>query len=125
LAKKTNTPTRLVSLRLTEEERQRLESEAQGRGMSAVIRERLFGASARKSQLRVPAAQTQKLAAILSMLGSSDIAANLRSLSDAASSGSLELDTVTRDVLNSACNTVVQLRGDLLVALGLSEGADQ
>lgn len=117
--------TTAISLRLTEDERSWLEQAASGRGMSAFIRDRLFGAEARKTQIRVPNSNARQLAHILAALGQSGISASLREMENAARTGTLELDIETREALTSACRVVERIRADLLTALGLSEGADE
>ncbi len=117
--------TTAISLRLTEDERARLEQAASGRGMSAFIRDRLFGAEARKTQIRVPTSNARQLAHILAALGQSGISTSLREIEDAARTGSLAMDAETREALTSACRVVEHMRADLLSALGLVGGADE
>ncbi|MEO8757842.1 MAG: hypothetical protein ABI398_08835 [Devosia sp.] len=114
-----------ISLQLTDDERDRLQKAAGERGMSAFIRDRLFGQDTRATQIRVPTSNARQLAHILAALGQSEISANLRSLHEAARSGSLPVDEEARSALFDACRTVERIRTDLMSALGLNEGADE
>ena len=81
LAATKETATAPISIRLTEDERTRLERNAQGLGLSAYVRKRLFGEpDARKSPVRIPTSSARQFAHILAALGQSDISANLREL---------------------------------------------
>lgn len=117
--------TTAISLRLTENERARLEEAASGRGMSAFVRDRLFGAEARKTQIRVPSSNVRQFAHILSALGQSGISNSLREIENAARTGSIVLDGETREALTSACRAVERMRADLMAALGLVQGAGE
>jgi len=58
------------------------------------------------------------LAQILGQLGAVGIASYLRSLADAADSGSIYLDDLTSAELRSACAAVVSMHMQLMQALG-------
>lgn len=126
LAETKETATAPISIRLTEDERIRLERDAQGSGLSAYVRKKLFGEpDARKSPVRMPTSSARQFAHILAALGQSDISANLRELSAAARTGSLPVTPETDEAILTACHAVERMRADLLKALGLREGADQ
>lgn len=112
------------SLRLTCEERARLDSERGNQPLGAYIRERLFGddVSPRKRRAYRPAADTESLARVLGALGQSRLSSNLNQLAKAVHSGSLPVTPETESDLREACREVSALRADLLRALGKSPG---
>lgn len=122
MAKRKFTPTKHLSLRLTGDERSRLLADAGQTPMSAYIRSRLFGASARELAIRVPAPIETDLARLLAVLGQSEIAVSLRELAEAARVGALPLTPEAEHAIRSACDTVERMRADLLNALGLRRG---
>lgn len=110
------------SLRLTFEERARLERDAGDMPLGAYIRSRLFDEpaphrAARKAKR--PIKDQQALASLLGELGRSRIANNLNQLAKAANSGSLPLTPETEKSLQEACAGVQWLRTTLMQALGL------
>ena len=110
------------SLRLTFEERARLERNAGNMPLGSYIKSLLFADDAPKYRKRrmVPEIDEKALAELLACLGSSRIANNLNQLAKAANTGSLYFDDETKRVLNSACNDVQAMRELLLKALGVS-----
>lgn len=110
------------SLRLTFEERARLERDAGDLPLGAYIRSRLFDQPAgdrRPRQAKRPLKDHQALASVLGELGKSRIANNLNQLAKAANSGSLLLTSETEKSLQEACAGVQWLRTTLMQALGL------
>lgn len=107
------------SLRLSDEEREQLKAQAGTQTLSAYIREQLFVKTCRRRKVRLPKANEEKIAAVLARLGQSGVAVNLRKLAEAAESGSLVLDEQTETVLRRSCFAILQLRSDLIKALGL------
>lgn len=112
-----------VSLRLTPEERERLERDANGERLSAYIRSRIFSGPNGKPapRRREPTHDQKMLAQILAKLGQSHIASNLNQLAKAANSGSLPVTPETRDELNAAYEEVGAIRSLLMAALGVKE----
>ncbi len=73
------------SVRLTAEEKARLRVEAAGRPLGEFIRSRVLGSSGQSPRTqRAPAADDQKLAAVLAELGRSRLSSNLNQLAKAA-----------------------------------------
>lgn len=110
------------SLRLTFEERARLERDAGDMPLGAYIRSRLFDqptGDRRPRQAKRPVKDHQALANVLGELGKSRIANNLNQLAKAANSGSLLLTSETEKSLQEACAGVQWLRTTLMQALGL------
>lgn len=112
------------SLRLTFEERARLESEARGMSLSAYIHWRLFNADQPPPRQRgkVPVKDQEALARVLALLGQSRLANNLNQLARAANIGALPVDPETEADLREAVADVAAMRAALIRALGLEDG---
>lgn len=111
-----------VAIRVTAEERERLVAAAGNRSLGDYIRERLFGGETRPRRVKIPTNDARQLAHILAAFGQSEVPASLRELSQAAAQGALPVTPETEDVIRSACAATIQMRGDLMRALGLEEG---
>jgi len=109
------------SLRLTFEERARLEREAGGEPLGAYIRSKLFDGlpSPESSRSKRPVRDRQALANVLGELGKSRIANNLNQVAKALNTGTLAVTPETEAAIREACAGVVWLRRTLLEALGL------
>ena len=113
------------SLRLTAEERARLDVDAGNLPIGAYIRSRLFdGAPPRRNGNRRPRKDDQMLARLLAALGQSRVANNLNQLAYAANTGSLALTPDEAADLRASCDAVTAMRRDLMTALGLHSGGD-
>lgn len=112
------------SLRLTAEERARLEAEAAGKPLGAYVRSRLFGEDAfpRKRKGKSPLKDQEALGRVLGALGQSRLSSNLNQLAKAVNTGSLPVTPETEADLRNACKEVLALRADLLRALGRTPG---
>lgn len=112
------------SLRLSFEERARLEKAAGGLPLGAYIRERLLGEETlpRRARGRNPIKDHEALGKVLGELGRSRIANNLNQLARAANSGSLPVTPETEAALTEACEGLREIRAALFHALGLSDG---
>ncbi len=110
-----------ISLRLTEEERARLEHEAQGISLSAYVRERLFGdvAQPRRTRGKHPVKDHAALARVLSALGRSNLADDLSTLQWSVCDGSFVVGEACEDAIMNACDDVRAMRHDLMRALGI------
>ncbi len=108
------------SLRLTQEERAKLDALAGDKPLGTYIREQLLGddVSPRKHGQRRVVADDEALARILGGLGGSRLSANLNQLAKAVNSGSLPVTPETEAELLQACRDVSAMRRDLLKALG-------
>lgn len=113
-----------VSVRLTEEERAKLEADAQGGSLSAHIRQCLFGdgAAPRKRRSRTPTIDQAALARVLGLLGQTHIANNLNQLAKASHVDQLAWDDHTRQQIDEAYRIVRDMRDALVQALGLIDG---
>lgn len=110
-----------VSLRLTHEERARLEKEAAGQSLSEHIRGRLFGhdVTPRRARGVVPVKDRVALARVLSALGRSGIAKDFEALSWAIDDGTAVLMPESEAAFRQACLDIAAMRRDLIAALGL------
>ena len=114
------------SLRLTVEERARLNEQAGSLPLGSYIRSRLFGQNTEKRRpVRRPSPDHQKLALVLSELGRSRLASNMNQLAKAANIGTLDFSDAVVKELEDACRAISQMRDMLVAALGLKpEGGE-
>lgn len=114
------------SLRLTFEERARLNDEAGDMTLSDYVRSKLFqdGYTALlkpKRKRKTPIKDHAALAQVLALLGKSHIANNINQLARAANTGSLPVNIETERALNDAASDVARMRKMLIEALDLQE----
>jgi hypothetical protein len=110
------------SLRLTFEQRARLEQEAAGSSLSAYIHERLFGAeapAARRKRGKSPVKDQQAIAELLAKLGQSRLSSNLNQLARLANLGALPVTPDTETAIIEAAGDIAAMRKLLIEALGL------
>lgn len=118
---KSHSPTPF-SLRLTFEERARLERDAAGMALGAYVRWQLFGeqAAPRKVRNKFPVKDHKLLAEALGQLGQTRIANNLNQMAKLAHTGALPLTPDTEVELLAACAAVQDIRSAILGAIGHS-----
>lgn len=110
------------SLRLTAEERDRLDREAGVRPLGAYIRSRLLGDHADKRRIvRKPKIDEKQIALVLAELGRSRLSSNLNQLAKASNMGVLDVSQDTDRELQDACRAVLAMRDALISALGLKQ----
>jgi hypothetical protein len=114
------------SLRLTFEERARLERDAAGMSLGAYIRDRLFGETVapRKTRGRQRVKDAEALGRVLGALGGSRLSQNLNQLARAVNTGSLPVTPDTESDLKAACAAVALIRAELMRALGTGAGGE-
>lgn len=119
-ASKAKTPAPF-SLRLTFEERAKLEQAANGVPIGAYIRAVLFDQELPKVRRRgtKPVADHAELAKVLASLGASRLSSNLNQIAKAVHSGSLPVTPDTETELLHACADIAAMRNMLIEALGL------
>ena len=112
-----------LTLRLTREERQRLEELAAGMTLSTYVRACVFGEEAKRRKRRSKDAveDKQAIAEALALLGQSRIANNLNQLAYQANIGALEIGTQEREQIEEAYTHVLAMRALLVSALGKSK----
>jgi len=113
-----------ITLRVTDEERERLKSMAAGMSVSAYIRKCIFAGDAtrRKRRSHMPVKDQEAMARALALLGASRIANNLNQLAHKANMGSLIMDDTSLAKLDETYAHVRLMRDELVSALGLIEG---
>lgn len=112
-------PLHPFSIRLTQEERERLEAEAKGKPLSVYMRERLLGdGTAPRKLRRKPSVDQAGLAKVLGMLGQSRLANNLNQIAKAAHIGVLVVSPALLEELEDACRDIRIMRDALLASLG-------
>jgi hypothetical protein len=110
------------SLRLSFEERTKLERAAGDLPVAAYIKSVLFGVTPMRAvRQRAPVKDRKALAELLACLGASRIPNNLNQLAKHANSGSLHLDWETKTKINAACDDIRAMRQLLMRALGMNQ----
>ena len=113
-----------VTLRLTAEERDRLEELAAGMTLSAYVRACVFQGEEsrrRKRRARRPVQDRRAIAQVLGLLGQTRIANNLNQLAYQANIGALAMDDDAQSELEEVYGLVRTIRGDLITALNLCD----
>jgi hypothetical protein len=121
MRRKTNSPRSApFSLRLTPQEKHKLESAASGIAIAAYIKSTIFAEhrAARSTRGKAPVKDHRLLAEVLARLGDSRIANNLNQLAYAANIGVLDGGREVSRLLNEAYQEVRAIRALLLKALG-------
>lgn len=114
------------SLRLTYEERARLDAERGDKSLAAYIRERLFGTDAapRKRRGNSPVQDKEALGRMAGALGQSGLSQNLNQLAKAVNTGSLPVTPEIEAEIKEACREISEMRAELLAALGKVPGSE-
>lgn len=110
---------RNLCVRLTVDERRRLEALAGGLPLSAFVRKELLGRKAKRRQSDAPAPKGAEYARLLSALGRSRLVTHLQALNDAALSQGLQMAPKLEQELSQACRDIADLREALITQLGL------
>lgn len=112
---------RPFSLRLSFQERAKLEELAGDMSVGAYIRSQLFNSSTipKGTRGQYPVKDQEALGKVLSSLGKSRLASNLNQLARASNSGSLPVTPETEKAIITACREIRWIRHALVTALGL------
>ncbi len=114
------------SLRLTIEERQRLDELAGNQPLGSYIRDRLLGEQAEKRRkVKKPTPDTALLALVLGEFGRSRLASNINQLAKAANIGTLDVTPETEREIIQACAEIQAIRVLLITALGVAPVEDE
>lgn len=110
-----------LTLRLTADERERLERDSAGMSLSGYVRQQLFGDAAkpRRTRGKFPVKDHEALARVLSRLGRSELAMAVGGLLLAVEAKRLHLDNEQAKLLRSIENDLLFVRTNLIKALGL------
>lgn len=121
--KKTPPP---FSLRLSKEERAKLETAASGMPLGPFIKAKLFDGdlTPRRTRGQAPVKDHAALARALGLLGNLRLANNLNQLAKAVNMGALPLSPEVEDELMATCAAVLAIRMELMKALGYDAGED-
>ena len=116
-----------ITMRLTENELERLKEASAGTSISAYIRKMLFGKDVllRKTRSRTATKDEIILAQVLGKLGESRMANNLNQLAYQANCGSLLVDAATEEEIKLACVQIAWMRVKLIEALGIKNSDKQ
>lgn len=108
------------SLRLTFEERAKLDKAAAGMSLGEYIRKQVLGdnTAPRKTRGKFPVKDHEALARVLGQLGTSRLSNNLNQLAKAVNTGSLPVTPDVENELKAACEEIRSIREELLRALG-------
>ncbi|MGF1461613.1 MAG: hypothetical protein ACFB2Z_00300 [Maricaulaceae bacterium] len=111
------------SLRLSFDERRRLEAMAGRQSLSAYIKARLFDPDAPVKAARGlnPVKDQEALGQVLALLGAAGLASNIAEMANAARVGALPLDPESQSALRRACDDIQVMRRFLMAALGIRE----
>ena len=119
-----NTKSRPFSLRLTPEERSRLERQAGSRPLGEYIRSCLLGGQQTKrraSRAQFPTKDRQAIAKVLALLGKSSLGASLAKFAESARIGALPVTEETELMLRRACADIAAIKSLIMKALGIQE----
>ncbi|WP_282077167.1 hypothetical protein [Epibacterium ulvae] len=110
-----------VSVRFTPEERALLGKRAGKQSLSGYIRDCVLAGDAkpRRSRGLNPVKDHAALSQVMRTLGQTNLARDLEGLAWAVEDGTIQLDEKSERLLRLACVAVVEMRKDLLRALGL------
>jgi hypothetical protein len=123
-SKRRSTPP--FSLRLTVEERQRLDELAGNQPLGSYIRDRLLGEQTEKRRkVKKPTPDTALLALVLGEFGRSRLASNINQLAKAANIGTLDVTPETEREIVQACAEIQAIRVLLITALGVTPVKDE
>ncbi|MDX2259279.1 MAG: hypothetical protein NW205_10240 [Hyphomicrobiaceae bacterium] len=112
------------SLRLTDDERAQLISDARGLPLGTYIKAKLMDTPpSRRHRTGLRAIDRTALAQVLARLGQSRLASNLNQLAHAANIGALPVDPEVEAELIAAVHEVRAIRTLLMTALGLMPGS--
>jgi len=110
-----------VTLRLSQDDHERLKDMADGMALATFIRAKVLDEQLprRKRRSSATIADKQAIAQILGLLGQSRFANNLNQLAYHANVGSLAMDDVAQAQIEEAYDHIILLRQTLLKALGM------
>ncbi len=114
------------SLRLTDEERERLKAQAGDQPLGKYMRSKLLGEHAvTRRPARRPSLDNMKVAQALAGLGQSRLASNLNQIAKAANMGVIDVSPTLTGDLEAACQHIRELRDELITALQVKPESDE
>jgi len=112
-----------ISLRVSPEEKARLEHDAGDMTLSAFIRWMLFGdqVTPRKRRMKRPIKDYRILAQLFALIKQTQAWNNLNQIARAINSNTWIVTPETEKLLQEACKAIIEIRSMLMKALGLNE----
>lgn len=113
-----------ISLRVSPEEKARLERDAGDMTQSAYIREQLFGEHVvpRKRRMKQPVKDHRTVAQLFALIKQTQCWNNLNQIARAINSNTWIVTPETEKLLQEACKAIIEIRDMLMKALGLNAG---
>ncbi len=113
-----------ISLRVSPEEKTRLERDAGSMTVSAYIRERLFGehATPRKRRMKKPVKDHRTVAQLFALIKQTQCWNNLNQIAKRINSNTWIVSPESEKTLQEACKAIIEIRDMLMKALGLNAG---
>jgi hypothetical protein len=110
-----------LSIRISDEQRERLKQMAGNMTVNAFVLWRLFGDDACKGRQRRITRDMLLLSQILANLGQSHLSPDLHTLAQSAKCGALHVTPEVEDELSQACADVAEIKSMLMQAIGIKE----
>ena len=113
-----------ISLRVSPEEKARLEHDAGDMTLSAYIRRQLFGDDVvpRKRRMNRPIKDHITVAQLFALIKQTQAWNNLNQIARGVNSGMWIVSPETEEILKDACKAIIEIRKMLMKALGLNAG---
>lgn len=126
MSEKRNNPFSPICLRVSPEEKAKLEHDAGNMTISAYIREKVFGKNAapRKRRMTRPIKDHKIIAQLLALIKQSQSWNNLNQIAKAINSNTWMVTPESEKALQEACKAIIEIRAMLMKALGLG-GSDR
>jgi len=124
--KKNKAPFSPICLRVSPEEKARLEHDAGNMTLSAYMREQLFGkqVAPRKRRMKRPVKDHRTVAQLFALIKQTQAWNNLNQIARAINSNTWIVTPETEKLLQEACKAIIEIRSMLMKALGL-DGSDR
>ncbi len=112
-----------ISLRVSPEEKARLERDAGDMTQSAYIREQLFGdqVAPRKRRMKRPVKDHRTVAQLFALIKQTQAWNNLNQIARGINSNTWVVSPESERMLQEACKAIIEIRSMLMKALGLNE----
>lgn len=123
MSEKRNNPFSPICLRVSPEEKARLEHDAGNMTLSAYIREKVLGENAapRKRRMTRPIKDHKIIAQLFALIKQTQCWNNLNQIAKAINSNTWMITPESEKALRDACKAIIEIRSLLMKALGLRE----
>lgn len=121
MSEKKNNPFSPICLRVSPEEKARLEHDAGNMTLSAYIREKVLGENAapRKRRMKRPVKDQRTIAQLFALIKQTQSWNNLNQIAKAINSNTWMVSPESEKALQEACKAIIEIRSLLMKALGL------